>query len=633
MSICERRSAVRSLLERLEPRQLMTFAMSDPSFGSGGRRGYEFYNFPGDTTPQLTPLADGRIVATDGANVLYLRGDGTIDPKRGIAGERAIGGTSVAVDPQTGRIAFLRPRASGGGFDVAILDAKGRKTASRTILPSSGAATSSKVLATDTPLKIAFAPGGDVFVVSERFVADGPATTGGGPDGEAYAVVLHFNGSLEQDLGYGVDGVSVVKYAADVNQDTQSDSAGISGLFADVTGRVYVTSRFSDLNNSDVNTSVSERVLRLDVHGKFDTSYGNAGVSGIYSYNADIDDAMTSYTAPAIRLSPEGEVYAVLVESNSSDYGPSSKKVLLRRVRADGRSSDSIDAGGGERVDNLINGEVGLAIAKDGSAYVTLGGNEIRHFLRTAPGGNFVSDPTWSQFGNVAFTSMIAPMTDVAVDVNGRVLLSGYTTRWNSYDLSTFAFKGTTESIAPTVPSNTVRLLADGTLLINGTAKADKISIRHKGGDAIVTLNGKKFTFDDNKIYGGVIRAGNGDDTITAPLTSRSVYVEAGAGNDNVMAGGTLVGGSGDDRLEGGSGADAIYGQDGNDTIIGGSDTDELFGGDGNDTLYSGSVGNGDALRDYLSGGRGKDKIYHDNSPIYDGDTIIDDIEGARIKY
>lgn len=626
---------VQSLLESLERRQLMTFAMSDASFGSGGRKTYEFYNFPAyPQLPHLTPLADGRIIATDRANVLYLRGDGTADTRRGIGGQRNVGGLDVAIDPQTGRMAVLHPRASGGGFSVDLFDAMGRKTASREIVPTSGSPTSSAVLASDKPSKIAFAPGGDVYVMSERFVAFGPPTHGSDhPDGDAYAIVMHLKTALAVDQSYGTGGVSVIKYAANVLTDTESDTQKVTGFYADSAGRAYLTSYFDNLNNSETGMTVSERVTRLNALGQMDTGYGVNGTASITGYTSDASDSMFSRSAAVSRLSPQGELYSVVVAGHTSDYAPDSLTVQLQRISADGKTIDSIDAGGGERVESLLNGDKGLAIAKDGSAYVALGGNEIRHFLRTAPDGNFASDPEWSQFGNVAFTSVTAPMTDVAVDAAGRLLLTGYTTRWNSYDISTFAFKGATESIAPNVPSNTVRLLPDGTLLINGSSKADKISIRHKGGSATVTLNGKKYVFNDDLIYGGVIRAGNGNDTISAPLTSRSIYVEAGAGNDNVMAAGTLVGGSGDDRLEGGSLGDAIYGQDGNDTLIGNGDGDELFGGNGNDTLYAATLSVEDAIRDYLSGGRGKDTIYHTNRPIYDDDTIVDDVDGKKIAY
>lgn len=47
-----------------------------------------------------------------------------------------------------------------------------------------------------------------------------------------------------------------------------------------------------------------------------------------------------------------------------------------------------------------------------------------------------------------------------------------------------------------------------------------------------------------------------------------------------------IVGGTGDDILYGGNGADYLDGGEGNDVFLGGSDKDTLYGGAGNDIFY-----------------------------------------------
>jgi Ca2+-binding RTX toxin-like protein len=69
----------------------------------------------------------------------------------------------------------------------------------------------------------------------------------------------------------------------------------------------------------------------------------------------------------------------------------------------------------------------------------------------------------------------------------------------------------------------------------------------------------------------------SGDDTLTG-----------GNGNDTMTAAG------GNDSLVGGEGSDSLLGGGGNDTLLGGSDSDSLQGGAGNDSIDAGSDTVGD---------------------------------------
>ena len=118
------------------------------------------------------------------------------------------------------------------------------------------------------------------------------------------------------------------------------------------------------------------------------------------------------------------------------------------------------------------------------------------------------------------------------------------------------------------------------------------------GGDGNDTLSGG---LDVNDLEGG-----NGDDLLNGSGSRDSL--DGGAGNDTLRGGGNsdlLVGGDdvdlllgdsldhptrggsgngGGDTLEGGSGADSMFGFFGNDLFRGGAGADSLFGGDGDDT-------------------------------------------------
>ncbi|TKJ87052.1 hypothetical protein PaeCFBP13512_19050 [Paenibacillus sp. CFBP13512] len=90
-----------------------------------------------------------------------------------------------------------------------------------------------------------------------------------------------------------------------------------------------------------------------------------------------------------------------------------------------------------------------------------------------------------------------------------------------------------------------------------------------------------------------------------------------------------LVGGDGDDILNGKAGADQFYGGNGNDTLIGGLDHDILYGQNGADILDGGS---GD---DEIYGGQGSDTYIfgkgYGQDFIYDGSNQSDDIDTVQL--
>jgi Ca2+-binding RTX toxin-like protein len=117
-------------------------------------------------------------------------------------------------------------------------------------------------------------------------------------------------------------------------------------------------------------------------------------------------------------------------------------------------------------------------------------------------------------------------------------------------------------------------------------------------------------------------------DLIVAPAGVESV--EAGGGDDTIVAGPITAAtscpagcrlGIGSQTFEGGEGDDVVYGERGNDILRGGPGNDQLFGGVGDDLLQGGS---GD---DRLAGGFGYDSIDGEGDDDYvRGDSTIDRI-------
>jgi len=79
-----------------------------------------------------------------------------------------------------------------------------------------------------------------------------------------------------------------------------------------------------------------------------------------------------------------------------------------------------------------------------------------------------------------------------------------------------------------------------------------------------------------------------GDDFIHAVFGVEEtilITLDGGAGNDHLIANGTLIGGAGDDLLVGGPGDNLFFGGDGDDVFIGGGGNDTYDGGAGFDTI------------------------------------------------
>lgn len=143
-----------------------------------------------------------------------------------------------------------------------------------------------------------------------------------------------------------------------------------------------------------------------------------------------------------------------------------------------------------------------------------------------------------------------------------------------------------------TVPTTVT--LSKGTLAVQGGSKPNTLTVLEAGGQ--ISVPG--FKIDVN----GVKKT-----SVPAASVSR-VYVHGGGGDDvidcnTVTKRCTIIGGSDDDTMTGGSGNDDIYGRDGDDSMMGGGGTDKMYGENGNDIVW------GDDGNDTLYGGAGDDVL------------------------
>jgi Ca2+-binding RTX toxin-like protein len=157
-----------------------------------------------------------------------------------------------------------------------------------------------------------------------------------------------------------------------------------------------------------------------------------------------------------------------------------------------------------------------------------------------------------------------------------------------------------------------VETLGQGTDTVRTTADYDLTDEMHleilRGDGSGLALSGNPFA---NTIIGGV-----GDDLID------------GEGGADTLTGGSgfdeIYGGIGNDRLDGRDDDDLLDGEDDDDTLIGGAGWDILTGGDGDDTIDGGSgldLIDGGAGEDVINGGSDDDLVTAgaNNDTVYGG--------------
>jgi Ca2+-binding RTX toxin-like protein len=179
-----------------------------------------------------------------------------------------------------------------------------------------------------------------------------------------------------------------------------------------------------------------------------------------------------------------------------------------------------------------------------------------------------------------------------------------------------------------TLGANIEDLYLDGSVSISGTGNASDNRIFGNtgnntldgglGADILTGGLGNDTYVVDNAGDQIIENLGEGLDTVQASIS----YVLADALENLTLTGTAAINGtgtSGNNTLNGNSGANVLSGLAGNDTINGGDGADTLLGGDGADRL-SGDAGadtiNGGAGNDQLTGGAGADTFVFGNESV-----------------
>ncbi len=161
------------------------------------------------------------------------------------------------------------------------------------------------------------------------------------------------------------------------------------------------------------------------------------------------------------------------------------------------------------------------------------------------------------------------------------------------------------------------------TVIIEGNAGNNTFTVSQVGSQLRITTGTASITLADSVRTVNIV-AGDGDDTITLTDVNRTLPVaitlDLGAGNDRFIGSNAklgvvplqVLGGTGNDTLDGTSGTDIFDGGDGNDVINGSDGVDTLRGGIGDDTIGGGTGDDsllGDDGADSLNGDDGNDIV------------------------
>jgi Ca2+-binding RTX toxin-like protein len=310
-------------------------------------------------------------------------------------------------------------------------------------------------------------------------------------------------------------------------------------------------------------------------------------------------------------------------------------KVSLQLIGGDGddaivgsNGNDLVFGGTGNDTVTLGAGnDVFICAAGDGTDDVNGGaGNDTFKFAAAAGLGSIVISPDSGKVDvNRIAESAVANLDDIEqVELAGGIGFDGIIVQ----DLA-----GTDAKL--------VKIDFGSTGGTKGDSVADFASIEGSAGNNLVTVALSAGTLTMKGLPGQV--------TIGHFEAIDSITFNAGGGNDTFSAAAAptlkigILGGTGNDRLTGNAGFNAIDGEDGNDTLSGGAGSDSLLGGAGNDRLDGGAgddglvggsgndnliggAGNdeivGEAGNDTITGGAGNDIIYY--LDVVDGlDTVV----------
>ena len=257
-----------------------------------------------------------------------------------------------------------------------------------------------------------------------------------------------------------------------------------------------------------------------------------------------------------------------------------------------------------------------------GTSNISATGNELNNILTGNDGNNTLT-------GGLGNDTMIGGKGGDNYYVNGsgdKVVESvtnanggGKDSVYSSIDFSLAAL-GNVENLFLSFMSNAKK--ATGNALDNTLEGNNEQNIIDggKGADAMSGFGGWDKYYVDNAGDTVTESAGEGTDTVVSTIALANAFAEVENYEFKTSAAVHFDANGLNNRVDGGSGKDEIYGLGGNDYLFGNGGSDRLFGGSGNDVL-DGGTGN-----DEMTGGSGNDTYYVDNIK----DTVVESFAAGK---
>jgi uncharacterized delta-60 repeat protein len=605
----------------------------DAAFGDNGTVRTDFAG-RSDAASGLALQPGGKIVAVGSSGrefaVARYRSDGTLDP------DFAPGGADG-----DGRVSFGFGGVGAAALDVAV-QPDGKIVVSGAASPAPGASMFALArLNPDGTLDAGFGPGGTVTTAFGLTAAYGVALapfgrivlggTAEGGDGDSALARYNADGSLDRTFGPLPEGeggppAGVVRGAFDAvaDYDEISDLAveadGSILAAGHIATRGFTVARFSD--DGFFSHKFDAPALYSGGGGAFAKSLvrlgdGRVVVAGyttddqdrpenfaVVRYNADgaVDPtfslngvAVTDFRAvPTAGADPRDGAYAVAVspvDGSLAVAGTSQNRSALAVYNGDADAGPAPVA---------LRAGPGLAMTGTGGA------DDVRLYPADAAGQKFVADLNGSLFLVAAAQASRVTVDAGPGDDAVRAIVGP---AGNPFNVGMEVFAGDGNDVVTGGAANDVLRGDGGNDTLDGGRGADAL-LGGAGDDLLLASElqpGASLALFGDDYYAGDA----GSDTIdysgrTAPLWVRLGATASGSARERDIVRGDVekvVGGSGNDRIEGNDRANTLVGGSGNDLLVGRGGNDTLLGGEGDDVLVDGGP------RGTLDGGAGVDTV------------------------
>jgi serralysin len=499
--------------------------------------GSDTFNFSGYTASQKIDLRQGSF--SDVGGLL-----GNVSIARGVDIENAIGGSGN--DTVLGN--NLNNRLEGGAGSDNLRGGEGAD--------SLKGGTGSDTLEGEAEADVLEGEAGNDTLQG----GDGADTLIGGAGDDRY-VISDANDLITEAVSEGSDTVEIAIAGA----------GGTYTLGANIENAEIASSGAFNLIGNTLNNQLFGNASsnRIEGRGGNDILWGGgAGADTLAGGTGDDFYLIDTPTTLILETASEGSDWAVVLFSSSLGAWTLASEIENAVIQAS--SGGSLI---GNSLDNRLEGGSGNDTLQGGAGADTLAGGSGDDRYIITDQNDSVSESAFAGFDTVEIAISVAGGTyNVGANIEGAIITSTVAYNVIGNSLSNFLYGNAASN------------------RIEGGSGNDTLWDRGGGGDSLMGGVGDDLYYIDSpstlvveNVFEGqdsvVVRFGSsvGAWTLSSNIETASILASSG---------GSLIGNSLDNRLEGSTGNDTLQGGAGADTLVGGTGTDSLLGGSGNDYYY-----------------------------------------------